>query len=96
MSLHFQHPIPLSLYVHYPWCVQKCPYCDFNSHEAKTDLAAQERVYLEALVRQLENTLPMIWGRPIESVFFGGGTPSLISVAGLDWLMWQIRGLLGL
>lgn len=96
MSLHFQHPIPLSLYVHYPWCVQKCPYCDFNSHEAKTDLAAQERVYLEALVRQLENILPMIWGRPIESVFFGGGTPSLISVAGLDWLMSQFRALLGL
>ncbi len=95
MSLHFEQPIPLSLYIHYPWCVQKCPYCDFNSHQVKADFAQQQQRYLHALVQQLENTLPMIWGRPIESIFFGGGTPSLMSVEGLDWLLSQLRALLG-
>lgn len=95
MNLSFTQPLPLALYIHYPWCVQKCPYCDFNSHQAKADLAQQEADYLAALIKQLESTLPMIWGRPIQSIFFGGGTPSLISVEGLDWLMSQLRALLG-
>ncbi|UQB42366.1 oxygen-independent coproporphyrinogen III oxidase-like protein [Thiomicrospira microaerophila] len=93
--LQFSQPLPLSLYIHYPWCVQKCPYCDFNSHQAKADLAQQERAYLQALVKQCEQMLPWIWGRPIASIFFGGGTPSLISPEGLDWLMSQLRALLG-
>lgn len=88
----FTQPVPLSLYVHYPWCVMKCPYCDFNSHTYGKD---QERRYLEALVRQLEQTLPSVWGRPIGSIFFGGGTPSLMSEEGLDWFMSQARALLG-
>lgn len=95
--MRFTHPLPLSLYIHYPWCVQKCPYCDFNSHDFKpgVDLVSQEQAYLQALVKQLESILPMIWGRPIQSIFFGGGTPSLMSVEGLDWLMSQLRALLG-
>lgn len=90
----FDPHLPLSLYIHYPWCVQKCPYCDFNSHQAKQDLAQQERVYLEALIAQLTASLPLIWGRPIQSIFFGGGTPSLISAEGFSWLMSQLRQLL--
>ena len=93
--LQFSQPLPLSLYIHYPWCVQKCPYCDFNSHQAKADLVEQERVYLQALVKQCEQLLPWVWGRPIQSIFFGGGTPSLISIEGLDWLLSQLRSLLG-
>jgi len=89
----FTKPLPLSLYVHYPWCVEKCPYCDFNSHTAKAGV--DERAYLEAMVTQLERMLPDIWGRPIESIFFGGGTPSLISEEGLNWFMSQMRALLG-
>ena len=85
---------PLSLYVHYPWCVKKCPYCDFNSHEA-TD-AMSESAYLDALRLDLENALPLIWGRKIYTVFIGGGTPSLMSAAGLDRLMSDIRTLLPL
>lgn len=95
MKMLFTQPLPLSLYIHYPWCVQKCPYCDFNSHQAKNDLSSQEQLYLQALVKQLELTLPMIWGRQISSIFFGGGTPSLMSVEGFDWLMSQLRALLG-
>lgn len=101
--MQFQHPLPLSLYVHYPWCVQKCPYCDFNSHRLSNTAEpatsafslAQEERYLAALIRQLEQTLPMIWGRPIQSIFFGGGTPSLISEAGLANFLSQARALLG-
>jgi len=91
--LNFTQPIPLSLYVHYPWCVQKCPYCDFNSHTLKPEI--DEGPYIDALITQLEQTLPMIWGRPIHSIFFGGGTPSLISEAGLNRFMSQARALLG-
>ena len=94
--MQFTQPLPLSLYVHYPWCVQKCPYCDFNSHQAKADLQQQETAYIDGVIRQLETTLPMIWGRPIRSVFFGGGTPSLMSVEGFERLMSQFRALLGL
>ncbi|MDB5803410.1 MAG: oxygen-independent coproporphyrinogen oxidase-like protein [Betaproteobacteria bacterium] len=82
---------PLSLYVHYPWCVRKCPYCDFNSHAVDADKPAAEERYLNALVRDLELSLPLIWGRRIHSIFFGGGTPSLMSAAGFDRLMGELR-----
>lgn len=85
---------PLSLYVHWPWCVRKCPYCDFNSHEGKGELPEQE--YLDALRLDLEQSLPLIWGRKIHTVFIGGGTPSLMSAAGLDRLMSDLRTLLPL
>ena len=68
-------PPPLSLYIHIPWCVKKCPYCDFNSHGQKGELPVAE--YVAALVRDLEQDLPLVWGRTVHSVFFGGGTPSL-------------------
>lgn len=85
---------PLSLYIHFPWCVRKCPYCDFNSHEAKG--ALPEKDYLDAVRLDLEQSLPMIWGRKIHTVFIGGGTPSLMSAAGLDRLMSDVRTLLPL
>lgn len=80
---------PLALYIHLPWCVRKCPYCDFNSHESRGELP--EASYLDALVRDLELALPSIWGRRVVSIFFGGGTPSLFSAAGLDRLLCDIR-----
>lgn len=83
---------PLGLYVHMPWCVRKCPYCDFNSHALKGDLPAHE--YLEALVLDLEQDLPLAWGRPVGSVYFGGGTPSLFSAEHIDTLLSRFRGLL--
>src|SRR3954447_20748854 len=85
---------PLSLYVHFPWCVKKCPYCDFNSHESGGGFPEQE--YLAALRTDLENALPLIWGRKIYTIFIGGGTPSLMSAAGLDRLLSDIRTLLPL
>ncbi|VAW46307.1 Radical SAM family enzyme, similar to coproporphyrinogen III oxidase, oxygen-independent, clustered with nucleoside-triphosphatase RdgB [hydrothermal vent metagenome] len=91
--MNFTQPIPLTLYVHYPWCVQKCPYCDFNSHNLKPDV--DESAYIDALIRQLEQTLPLIWGRSIHAIFFGGGTPSLISEEGLNRFMSHARALLG-
>ena len=63
---------PLALYLHFPWCVRKCPYCDFNSHELKTEIP--ERDYINALLAELDNQLPAIWGRSILSIFMGGGT----------------------
>jgi putative oxygen-independent coproporphyrinogen III oxidase len=87
---------PLSLYVHFPWCVRKCPYCDFNSHEVKDGEAFPEDAYLDAVRRDLENALPLIWGRKIYTIFIGGGTPSLMSARGLDRLMSDIRTLLPL
>lgn len=83
---------PLGLYVHLPWCVRKCPYCDFNSHALKGDLPAAE--YLEALVLDLQNDLPLTWGRPVHSIYFGGGTPSLFSAAQIDQLLSSLRTLL--
>src|SRR4051794_8485205 len=80
---------PLSLYVHLPWCVRKCPYCDFNSHELKGSLAEAE--YVDALTRDLELALPLIWGRRIHSVFFGGGTPSLFFASSMDRLLAALR-----
>ena len=88
-ALEFHTPLPLSLYVHIPWCVQKCPYCDFNSHQVRDGLPEAE--YVAALIADLESALPLIWGRKIGSIFFGGGTPSLLSGAGLDNLLTAIR-----
>ena len=91
--MQFTTPLPLTLYVHYPWCVQKCPYCDFNSHTLKAE--GQEAAYIEALLQQLDRTLPLIWGRPVQSIFFGGGTPSLMSEAGLSYFLTQAQMRLG-
>ena len=94
---------PLSLYVHLPWCLKKCPYCDFNSHEWKgvggTDAAGSaipEQRYLDALVADLEAALPLVWGRPVHSIFIGGGTPSLFSPQAIDRLLGNIRARLPL
>jgi oxygen-independent coproporphyrinogen-3 oxidase len=88
---------PLSLYVHFPWCVRKCPYCDFNSHEPGGGIGAiPEAAYLDALRADLEASLPLIWGRRIHSIFIGGGTPSLISAPGLERLLSDVRALLPL
>lgn len=83
---------PLSLYIHFPWCVKKCPYCDFNSHEVKTSF--DEAMYLSALRADLEAAMPLIWGRKIYTIFIGGGTPSLMSAAGLDRMLSDLRSLL--
>ena len=88
-TLEFRVPPPLALYVHIPWCVQKCPYCDFNSHQVRE--ALPEEAYIAALIVDLEAALPQIWGRKIVSVFFGGGTPSLLSGEGLDMLLTALR-----
>ena len=85
---------PLSLYIHWPWCVRKCPYCDFNSHESNGPIP--ETDYLDALRADLEAALPLIWGRKIQTIFIGGGTPSLMSAAGLERLMSDVRTLLPL
>jgi putative oxygen-independent coproporphyrinogen III oxidase len=86
---------PLSLYVHLPWCLRKCPYCDFNSHEAKSgDLP--EQTYLEALCADLEAALPLVWGRQVHSIFIGGGTPSLFSPRGIERMLGDIRARLKL
>ncbi|MEN8169887.1 MAG: radical SAM family heme chaperone HemW [Pseudomonadota bacterium] len=92
--LNLSAPPPLSLYTHYPWCVRKCPYCDFNSHQVNGDI--QEADYIAALLRDLEQHLPAVWGRQVQSIFIGGGTPSLISPDGLDSLLSQLRALLPL
>lgn len=88
-TLEFRAQLPLSLYVHIPWCVQKCPYCDFNSHQVRDGVPEAE--YLAALIADLESALPLVWGRRIGSIFFGGGTPSLLSGEGLDTLLTAIR-----
>ncbi|MEO8166570.1 MAG: coproporphyrinogen-III oxidase family protein, partial [Betaproteobacteria bacterium] len=97
----------LSLYVHIPWCVRKCPYCDFNSHEMKgpprladgapmnLDRALEAR-YVKALIADLDRAVPQVWGRPVYTVFFGGGTPSLLSARGLDDLLCALRARLPL
>lgn len=84
---------PLSLYVHLPWCLKKCPYCDFNSHEWRGEPGSgvPESAYLSALMADLEASLPLVWGRPVHSVFIGGGTPSLFSPQGIDSLLAGIR-----
>ena len=80
---------PLSLYIHIPWCVKKCPYCDFNSHELKG--AHPERRYIDALISDLDHSLPKIWGRRVYSIFFGGGTPSLFSAEAIDEILAAVR-----
>jgi oxygen-independent coproporphyrinogen-3 oxidase len=85
---------PLSLYVHLPWCVKKCPYCDFNSHAISGELPASE--YVDALLADLENDLSLIWGRPVHSIFFGGGTPSLFSAEQIDRVLAGVRSRLQL
>ena len=86
---------PLSLYVHLPWCLKKCPYCDFNSHEVRSAEMPEQR-YLDALVADLEGALPLVWGRTIHSIFIGGGTPSLFSPQAIDRLIGDIRARLRL
>jgi putative oxygen-independent coproporphyrinogen III oxidase len=108
---------PLSLYIHLPWCIKKCPYCDFNSHEVRTETGAQaladppntpsyeshsklstvtEQRYINALMADLEASLPLIWGRTVRSIFIGGGTPSLFSPAAIDQLLAGVRARLRL
>ena len=100
---------PLSVYVHLPWCLKKCPYCDFNSHEYRspvptaslmqvqtTPVALPEAAYLDALCADIESSLPLVWGRPVHSVFIGGGTPSLFSPAGIARLISDLRARLPL
>lgn len=99
-TLQLQSLPPLSLYIHLPWCLKKCPYCDFNSHEwSATSEPGQplpESRYLDALRADLEASLPLIWGRTVHSVFIGGGTPSLFSPAAIDRLLGDVRALLRL
>lgn len=95
--LQFSAPPPLSLYVHLPWCLRKCPYCDFNSHEQKvgTDPAVH-KAYVQALLQDLELSLPLVWGRTVHTIFLGGGTPSLFDPETLDALIAGIRARLPL
>ena len=86
---------PLSLYVHLPWCLKKCPYCDFNSHERSSG-ELPERRYVDALLADLDAALPLIWGRSIHSIFIGGGTPSLFSPQAIDRLIGELRARLRL
>ncbi len=92
MPGQLQAPPPLAVYVHLPWCVRKCPYCDFNSHAQRGEIPEQR--YLAALTRDLELSLPLVWGREVRSIFIGGGTPSLFTGAGIDQLLCLLRTLL--
>jgi oxygen-independent coproporphyrinogen-3 oxidase len=94
-AVHLSSLPPLALYVHFPWCVRKCPYCDFNSHEWKGERFPED-AYLDALRADLEQALPLVWGRQVHTVFIGGGTPSLLSARGLDRLLSDVRALLPL
>jgi len=85
---------PLSLYVHLPWCLKKCPYCDFNSHEARGEIPFER--YLDALCADLESALPFVWGRRVHTVFIGGGTPCLFAPEAIDRLIADIRARLPL
>jgi oxygen-independent coproporphyrinogen-3 oxidase len=99
-ELRLPAPPPLSLYIHLPWCLKKCPYCDFNSHQWGAGRGQQgelpEAAYLQALRADLEASLPLVWGRTVHSVFIGGGTPSLFSPAGIAQLLDDVRALLRL
>ena len=89
-----KNPPPLSLYIHIPWCVKKCPYCDFNSHESRFKNQAQEipeKRYVAALIADLEQSVPRVYGRKIKSVFFGGGTPSLFSADSINEILSSVR-----
>lgn len=94
--LQFSESIPLSLYIHIPWCVRKCPYCDFNSHALRQSDELPERLYVDALLADLEADLPRVWGRRVDTVFIGGGTPSLFSPAAIDRLLSGVRARLPL
>ncbi len=85
---------PLSLYIHVPWCVRKCPYCDFNSHALDPSAPLPESAYLAALRADLESTLPLVWGRSVHSIFIGGGTPSLLGGEAVARLLSDVRALL--
>ena len=91
---------PLALYIHFPWCEKKCPYCDFNSHQIKDSKeyinGFDEQRYIKALITDLETELPNIWGRQVHSIFIGGGTPSLLSPEGMDQLLSAIRARINL
>ncbi|MFT7423340.1 MAG: coproporphyrinogen III oxidase-like Fe-S oxidoreductase, partial [Psychromonas sp.] len=80
---------PLSLYIHIPWCIEKCPYCDFNSHKLRGEVPEQE--YLHALLEDLSNDVVYVQGRVLETIFIGGGTPSLLSASGIGWLLTEIE-----
>jgi len=99
-TLQLQGLPPLSLYIHLPWCLKKCPYCDFNSHEwSATSAPGQplpEQAYLDALRADLQAALPLIWGRQVHTVFIGGGTPSLFSPEAIDRLLGDVRALVRL
>jgi len=108
-AVNFTALPPLSLYIHIPWCVRKCPYCDFNSHEARTTSPLQgegwgegrisaplEKQYVASLIHDLEMALPLIWGRKVYTVFFGGGTPSLLSGESVEKIISSVRMLLPL
>ena len=86
---------PLSLYIHFPWCIRKCPYCDFNSHALLHNSMPGDD-YIDALIRDLEFELPRIWGRSVSSVFLGGGTPNLFSVDAVGRLLSTLRSHLNL
>jgi len=94
LDVHLAQLPPLALYVHIPWCVKKCPYCDFNSHQVRGNVP--EESYVGALVSDLEQSLPEVWGRRVGSVFFGGGTPSLFSATAIDTLISAFRARLAL
>lgn len=89
---HFEVLPPLSLYIHMPWCIKKCPYCDFNSHAAADSIP--EEAYIDALIQDLNSELPNIWGRRLNSIFIGGGTPSLFSAQAFDRLLSHIHAVL--
>lgn len=91
---NFSVTIPLSLYIHIPWCVRKCPYCDFNSHESKQEIP--EDLYVAALLQDLKENLPKIWGRRLVSIFFGGGTPSLFSAKAIENILTGVNTLLNI
>lgn len=86
---HFAALPPLALYIHIPWCLKKCPYCDFNSHERRGEIP--EARYVEALLTDLESALPSVWGRRVHTVFFGGGTPSLFAPESIDRILAGVR-----
>src|SRR4051794_16967409 len=91
---------PLSLYIHLPWCLRKCPYCDFNSHELRPADSVggelPEQRYIDALMADLEAAVPLVWGRTVHSIFIGGGTPSLFSPQAIDQLLGGVRARLRL
>jgi oxygen-independent coproporphyrinogen-3 oxidase len=84
-----QNALPIALYIHMPWCVRKCPYCDFNSHELKKDLPENE--YIDALLDDLSQDLPLVEGRLLTSIFIGGGTPSLFSPQAIERLLKGVK-----